>query len=137
MDTSQMGQTLGWVVLVGGIVMGAREYRDNANHGFIEYSQVIKVGVLISVITAIFMGLFSLVYMEYINPEMMEQVILQQEERMIEQGASDEQIEMTVEYMRKFSNPAFSIPISVLIYGVVGLIISAIAGVFIKDSNNL
>lgn len=132
MDTSTLAQVLGYLVLIGGILVGVLEYRDKVNEGFIKYSQVIGMGVLISVIAAVILGLFSIVYMEYINPEMLDKVILQQEEQFIEQGMSDEEIETAIGYMRKFSNPIFSIPFTVIWYAFAGLVISAIAGFFIK-----
>lgn len=137
MDTSQMAQNVGFLVLIVGMIVGIREYRDKVNHGFIEYSQVLLIGVAIAVITSVFLSLFGVVYVEFINPDLIEQVIIQEEEKMIEQGMSDEQIEMAISFIRKFSDPLFSIPMSVIIYGILGLIVSAIAGAFIKNSNNL
>ncbi len=132
MDTSTLAQLLGYLVLIGGILVGTLEYRDKVNEGFIKYSQVIGLGVLMAVVAAFILGLFSIVYMQYINPEMMEQIILIQEEKFIEQGMTDEQIEDAIGYMRKFSNPIFSIPFTVIWYAFAGLVISAIAGFFIK-----
>ncbi|MEZ4887846.1 MAG: DUF4199 domain-containing protein [Chitinophagales bacterium] len=132
MDTSSLAQVLGYLVLIGGMLAGILEYRDQANQGFINHGQVISVGVLIAVIAAFILGLFSIIYMQYINPEMMEQVILIQEEKFIEQGMSDDQIEKAISMMRKFSHPMFSIPFTVLWYAFVGLAVSAIAGFFVK-----
>lgn len=133
MDTSSVAQVLGYFVLLGGILVGSLEYRDTVNQGYIKYSQVIAIGVLISVVSAFILGIFSAIYIEYINPEMMEQLILQQEEKFVEQGLSDEDIEGAISMMRKFTHPMFSIPISIIWYAVVGLLISSVVGVFIKN----
>lgn len=132
MDTSVLAQVLAYLVLIGGILVGILDYRDNVNEGVIQYSRGVGLGTLIAVVAAFILGLFSIVYMEFINPEMMEQVILIQEEKFIEQGMTDEQIEDAISYMRKFSNPLFAIPFTVIWYGIVGAVISAIAGFFIK-----
>ncbi|MGB0929859.1 MAG: DUF4199 domain-containing protein [Chitinophagales bacterium] len=132
MDTSTLAQVLGYLVLIGGILVGILDYRDNVNEGVIQYGRAIGLGVLIAVVAAFILGIFSIVYMEFINLEMREQILLQQEDQFIEQGMPDEQIEAALDFTRMLLQPLFMVPLSIIIYTFVGALTSSIAGFFIK-----
>ena len=49
---------------------------------------------------------------------------------------TQEQIEMSISMMKKFSNPAIAIPATIVMYAFIGLIYSLIIGAIIKKEPN-
>jgi energy-converting hydrogenase Eha subunit A len=97
----------------------------------------LKIGVTICVIaglvSAIFSGVFGMIF-----PEYFEEVFDKVGKMMVEKNPDmpSAQIEMSISMMKKFSNPAISIPITVLMFAFIGLIWSLIVGAIVKKDRN-
>ncbi|WP_396144057.1 DUF4199 domain-containing protein [Flavobacterium sp.] len=119
------------------IYLGCNNYKTNINSGFISFGQCLKIGVTICVIaglvSAIFSGVFGMIF-----PEYFEEVFDKVGKMMVEKNPDmpSEQIEMSISMMKKFSNPAISIPITVLMFAFIGLIWSLIVGAIVKKDRN-
>lgn len=114
------------------IAIGCSNYKKS-NFGFVTLSECLKIGVTICVIAAviyaIFSVIFNLIFPEFINEtiDKIRAVTLQNTPEITE-----EQLEMSMSWVRKFMNPAIALPFTVLMYAFLGLIYSLIVGVIIK-----
>lgn len=54
------------------IFLGARKYRNEINNGTLTFKEGIKIGLLITVIPALAFGIYNHVYVEWIDPEFMD-----------------------------------------------------------------
>jgi len=97
-----------YLILAIGLYWAITSYRNKQEGGFISYggafSSGFYVGLVISVITAI----FTYIYVQYINPGIIDDIILKAEEEMLTNtpDMSDEQVEQALSYVEKFTSPA-------------------------------
>ena len=123
---------LNYIILIAGIVMGTRSYRDQFLGGYISYSKALGYGVVISVFTGVIIGIFMYLLYGLIDPGLLEQSMKVIEEQMLNQGMSPNQVETISEMQRDFRSPFMMLISSVFSYALLGLIFSLITSAFLK-----
>ncbi|MCF8336028.1 MAG: DUF4199 domain-containing protein [Bacteroidales bacterium] len=123
---------INYVILVAGIVMGTRAYRDQSLGGYISYSKALGFGVVISIFTGVVLGIFTYVLYAVIDPGLMEESIKIFQEQMLNQGMSADQVETITEFQRRVRSPFMMLISSVFSYALMGLIFSLITSAFLK-----
>lgn len=119
-------------------------YKNKYNDGYVSFSEILRIGAATTVVAALIFSLFNLAY-NYMFPEFVEQTIekmrniaLNQRETMLAQGATEEEInsiesiEKYLEGTRKSMQSFFSVPMTIVMYAVIGIISSIIIGAFVK-----
>ena len=116
------------------IYLACTNYKFKLNLGFISFGQCLKIGIVVCVIAAVLYSVFSSVF-QMLFPEYFDEIFRKMGSIMREQNSqlTEEQIKMAVSMTKKFSNPAFAIPLTVVIYSLVGLIHSLIVGAVVKN----
>jgi hypothetical protein len=132
---SKAPQYLGYLLLVIFIVMGVKSFRDQDLGGYISYSKSLGTGTLISLYGGIISGAFSVLFFMYIAPEMTEQILAAAQENMAKQGLTEEQMQMGLEYTRKFTQPLWLFVFSIVGSVIIGFILSLIISVFLKKED--
>jgi len=104
-----------------------------ANFGFISFGQCLKQGVKLCVIAGAIYAVFSIVFM-MIFPEFPEEIIRKTRAVMLEKSPelTAEQLDMSIGFVKKMMQPAFSLPITLLMFSFLGLIYSLIIGAIVK-----
>jgi hypothetical protein len=127
-------QWLTYVPLAVLIFLGMRNLRDNISGGFISYGKALGSGVLISFFGGILVGFFMYVFMKVIDTDqkLLSTMLEQNEQAMLKQNLSEEQIEQSMEIAQKFMTPGVISVMSVFGYTLIGLPISLVAAFFIK-----
>lgn len=67
-------EIIGWSLIflaLGCVILGIKAYRDQ-NSGVISFGDALKLGVMISVFPAIGFVLYNIVYLEYLDPDFMD-----------------------------------------------------------------
>lgn len=126
---------LSWVsmaILVGGLVMGIKNFRDKESGGFISYGGAVKYGTLVALFAGIITSFFTYIYLGYVDDGFLQHQLMVQEDEMYNQGMPDEQIEMAMEWTRKFMAPGILAISGVIMNTLIGFIISLIAASFLK-----
>jgi hypothetical protein len=102
----------------------------NAQGGFISFKNAFGICFKTGLVMAVLGTAFNFIYFNYINPEFVNFTIEQAQQKLVEQGMSDEQIEMAINMQRKFMSPAWmmvwSFVGSIIFSIIIGLIMSAI-----------
>lgn len=124
---------IGFLILIGGIVLALREFKTN-NNGFMDFGEGFGLGTLMSTIVGMLGSAFSLIYTKFIDTTMMEQIKDFQVEKMEAQGLTDEQIEQALEMGAKFSSPGMVFIIGVIMYLVLGAIFSLVISAIMRKS---
>ena len=121
------------VIMIGGVYYGIKKYRDEDLGGEITYGKAVGYGILICVFAAVINSIYTLLLVTVIDTEYMNKILSMQEEEMINKGIyTEEQIELGMEYARKFTSPLI-MTISGLFSGAFfGAIISLILAIFLK-----
>lgn len=126
------------------ILLSVRTYKYKYNDGYISSSETLKTGAIVTVVAALTYSVFNLLF-NYMVPEFVDETIvkmhaiaLQQRENMLAQGATEadvlsvEQIEQNLEITKQSMSSFFSIPVTVVLYAVVGIIASLVISAFVR-----
>lgn len=119
---------LSFLVMILFVILGISQYKS-ANSGYITLSQALKIGVGLVLVGALVSGVYNLIFVTLIEPDFTEKMLSLQREKMAEMGnLTSEQIDQSVDVMRKFMSPLSSFLISIGGTLFFGFIISLIAG---------
>lgn len=125
---------LTYLVILGGLVLGIKEQREQAQNGYITYGKAVGTGVMIGFFAGVIGAFFLYLFLKFGDSNFLEKVMEKAEEEMRSSGKSDEQIEMALPYMKKMMNPAVMGFFSLLGNVFIALIFSLIASIFLKKN---
>lgn len=128
---------LNYVFLLGGIIIGTKEYRDKVREGDLSYGQGLGLGVLVSVFAGLMLAFYTYIFMKFISPEIIQEMLLMAEQQLVEQGKTESEIEMALKYTAMFMTPGIISIMLVVMHLFFGFIFSLItAAVFRKEPTN-
>jgi len=127
---------LSYVLLIAGIIIGSIAYRDKVLGGFISYKDAFVTGLLITIFAGILSSFFSFILIRYIDPSVMEQSIAKAEEKMINRGMSEDQVELAMEKTKEFMGSPLMVLIGLLSFAFIGTIISLITAAIVKKEKS-
>lgn len=116
------------------IYLAIDNFKKNHNKGFLAFGQALKGGVTVTVIAGLVAGVFTVIF-NLIFPEYLAEILSKTREMMIETNPSmtQEQLDTSVEMIKKFSSPYITLPVTVAMYAFIGLIYSLIIGAILKN----
>jgi hypothetical protein len=126
---------LTYLILLAGIFLTQINYRNKYLGGYIAYGQAFKLGMLTSLFLAIIMGVYTFVFFNFIDPGAMEEGMVMAEQRMMDQGMSDMEIEQGMAIARKFQSAGMFTFFAVAGNFIIGIIISLITAAFVKKED--
>lgn len=137
------GQTtnrfLGFVqyfIIIGGIYYAVKKYRDESLNGFISYGKALGFGTLTIFFAALIIGFFTFILYSYIDPSMIDKILAISEDAMVARGMPNDQIDMAMEWTRKFTTP-LALTIST-VFGLtfMGFIFNLIISLIVKKNDD-
>ncbi len=103
------------------------------NLNILSLSQALKVGVLIGIISAIVITIYSIIFNYLIDPEFMSQMMEVARDKMLENPQmTEEMVDQSMKFIEMFSNPAISGAFMIAMSAIFGLIYSLIGGLIMK-----
>jgi hypothetical protein len=127
-------QLLSYLILIAGIFFGMKYHRDQESGGFMSYGRAFGVGALVSVFCAVIASIYNFIFFAIIDPSYMEKIFQMQEEKLIRQGQSEEQIEMAMKMMRDWSSPAMTAVFGFVGFTIAGIILALIIAAIVKKN---
>jgi len=116
------------------VVLGIKKFKET-NNGFLSLGQGLKTGIAIALISTVIYIIYTLLFMNVIAPESMEQALEIARQKLLDNPAmSEDQIEQAIEMQKKFSGPAFLIPVMLIFSLFIGFVISLIASLIMKKT---
>ena len=94
---------ISYVILLAGIFLAQLNFRNKYLGGYIEYGKAFTVGMLTSLFLALIMGIYTFIFVKYIDPGAMEEGMALAEQKLMDKGMSDAEIEQGMAIARKFS----------------------------------
>ena len=138
LDKTDAGQYIGYInvlIMIVAMVLAIKERRDKELGGFIEFGQAFGTAALTAVIASAISSVYTYIYMALINPSFHDYLIQKQQAKMEEQGKTQEQIDMALPYIEKFTTPGM-ISLFAFLGGIVmGVIIALIIAAIMKKPN--
>jgi hypothetical protein len=125
-----------FVLVVAGIVIAQISYRNRELNGAITYSQALGFGVAIMFFAGIVSALYTLILYSIIDPGLIDQMKIMQEEALLQKGLSDDQIEATMVMTSKMMTPVWMSIMGLIGSVFSGTIVSLITSIFVKKQPN-
>ena len=127
--------TLGGLITIAIIFIGIKKYKE-FNEGYLSVGDAIKTGLGIALIGGIISVIYSLIFMNFIEPDFIANMMEKVEQMTIEKypNFTDEQIEQALAMQKKFMSPMIMTAMSLIVSLFFGLIISLISGLILKKT---
>ncbi len=126
---------ISYVILAAGVIYFQIQYRNRELGGYISYGQAFGYGVALMAFAGIIQSVYTVILMKFIDPGILDQIRVMQEEQMIKQGVSDDQIEMASKMMDVFRSPIVIAISGLFSFALLGVIISLISSIFVKKND--
>jgi hypothetical protein len=133
--TSSVWGMLNYVVILACCLLAMRTRRNDELEGYISYGQALGIGTMVSLLGAILIAAYQLLYHKYIDPDFYERLLTETKRRLIERETPEEQIEITMTAMQKMKSPLFLFVSTALGIFFMGFIFSLITAIFVKKAN--
>ena len=127
---------LAWIpflILLGGVIMSAKEFKS-LNNDFLEFSDGLGLGTLLSAVVGLLVSIFTYVYTTFVDTTIVRKMQEFQIEQMEERGLSEEQIEAAMAFANRLASPGLTFILSVLFYVLFGFVFSLIVSAIIKKN---
>jgi len=126
---------LGYILMIGFIFYGIKAYKFY-NEGFLRLGEAIKLGIGIALVSGILGAIYFFIFSNYIEPEFASKMSEIQEQVMYEKFPDMDEaiIEQQIEMSKKFMTPGIMAGMAIVANIFFGLIISLIAGLFMKKN---
>jgi len=132
-------RSLGWiffVVIIIGLFIGIKSYRDKYQNGFITYGRSLGTGVIIMLYYSIISAIFTYILYKFIDPNLTDKILALTEEQLVERGLGEGMIEQSMQMQKKIMTPLV-MSLGVIVNGVLfGTIFSLIISLFTKKEGN-
>ncbi len=128
--------SINYVIMAAAVVYFQIQYRNQELGGYISYSKALGYGVALMACAGVIQSVYTVILLKYIDPTIIDQLRMMQEEQMMAQGMSDEQIEMSSKVMSMFQNPMVIAFSGLFSFALIGLIISLISSIFVKKNDD-
>jgi hypothetical protein len=126
-----------YAVLIAGIYMGTKIYRDKALGGFISYGHALGLGVLIALFVGIISVFFQYILLRFIDPGLVDKyMVIMQEQFENSRFIPEDQVDLALEKSKQSMTALWSIPVGVLTFTFFGFIISLITSAIVKRDPN-
>jgi hypothetical protein len=130
-------QHLSWLILIGGIIMGIKFFKDN-NDGLLTLGQSMGAGTMAALIAGVIIAVYLILFMTVIDTSFIEEVRAVAKQQAMEQNnLSEEDYEQMAGMMNIFTSPTFLAITSVIMYTITGAIISLIGGLVMKNDRGV
>ena len=139
LDMHYQGETatslIGYTLLIGLVLWAIMHFKKN-NDGHISLTEALKTGVGTVLISAIIVCIYTIVMIQYLDPEFLDKSIEYQKQKMLQENPeiSLESVNKMFSMQKEFSGP-FIISGFIIIFNLFfGFIISLIVGLIVKKS---
>ncbi len=126
---------LNYLIVIAGIVLAQLNFRDKHMGGFISYGKSFSVGFLTALFSGIVVAVYTYIFFKYISPGTIDEIMQLTEQKMMDKGLSDQELEMAMSWTRKFQTPLMYLIFTFLGTAFMGVIISLITSIFVKKVN--
>ena len=122
-----------FVIMAVVIFLGLKNFK--VGNGSLTLGQSLKIGLGIALVGAIISIIYNQIFINFIEPDFMENMMKVGEQKMLEQNPNmtDEQLEMAKGMQEKMSSPLIGIAMGIIGSLFFGFIISLIEGLILKS----
>ncbi len=131
---TNLQESAGWlntivsiVIFIAVIMMATKAHRDNKLGGVMSFGKGFSVGFLTVLIMAAIGAVFTIVYLQFIDPGVMQEAERQMEQQMAERDMSREEMEQALKVGRMFIQPGVMALMGFVFNLILGAVVSLIS----------
>ena len=132
MEESRAMRYLNWFVIIGSIYYTMKIWRDKFNGGVIKYGKALGYGVAVMFLASILFGFYNIIYMNYLDPDIIAKSMDMLEESYYHMGFSEERIELAMDMAIALQTPVFQGFSAILGTTFMGFLVSLIVALFVR-----
>ncbi len=136
LENSTTAGYINYLILIVGIFVGTKQFRDNFNNGLITYANALGSGTSIAFFASLILALYMYVFVTVIDPDAIDKMRVLAEERFLDKGMPDDQIEKAMEMNQKFMTPAFLSLMTVPTFTFFGFLFSLVTSAILKKEGD-
>ena len=127
-----------YVIMAIGLYMSIITFRDKQLDGFISYGKAFSAGFYTGLFASIIASIFTIIYVQYIDTELIANILLIAEESMLEANPdmSNEQIDQALSMTEMFTSPIMMGVMGFIANLLLSAILSLLIAIFAKRENN-
>ncbi len=135
-------EIFGWISIITSlsfVFFGIKHFRDQLNKGVVTFGKALLIGIAISAIAGLTIGILDIMYVTLINPDFTSEYVQFTLEKMQQTLSVEEfsiQKEKLLEQMKTFENPVFSGLFMFTLVFATGIIISLISALILQRKTN-
>jgi amino acid transporter len=133
LELQWVSSLVGFIATVIFVVIGLKAFKAS-NNGFMSWSQGLKIGMGIVMISAVITIIYTLLFTTVIEPDFQQQAMEFQQQKWLDAGMTQEQIEAFTESSEKFQSPVIISAMILAISAFIGFVVSAIVAAIMKKS---
>ena len=114
--TGQEDSGLRWLnmlILFLGLFIGTIQVRNKANGGYLTFGEGFKTGFLMVLIITVITTIATIIHLQ-LHPDYIDKIIEQARVNMINKGTPEEQIDLSMKYVRMWTTPTMILVFTVL-----------------------
>lgn len=124
------------VIYAVGIVLAQINHRNHELNGIINYGQAFAFGVAVMLFSGIISALYSLIILK-IDPSLIDQIKIAQEDAYLKNGMSEDQIEKMMEMSSKMMTPGIIAIMGLFGSVFIGTIVSLVTSIYVKKQPSM
>ena len=128
---------IGYIIIIGGIYLSIKSFRDLSEQKAITYGRAVGVGVLTAVFSSIIVAFYTYILYTYIDTRLIQKLLDLTTEQYATEGLSEEQIDAAINMSSKFMTPGFISFFVILGSAFMGTIFSLIIAAFLKKEPSI
>ncbi len=127
-----------YVIMAIGLYLSIVAFRDKQLDGFISYGKAFSSGFYTGLFASVIASVFTIIYVQYIDTELIANILLIAEESMLEANPdmSNEQIDQALSMTEMFTSPIMMGVMGFIANLILSAILSLIIAIFAKRENN-
>ncbi len=125
---------ISYVIMIAGLTISIVTFRNNQMDGYITYGKAFSVGFYTGLFASIIAGIFTVIYVQYIDTELISNILAIAEENMLEQrpDMTNEQLEQALSMTEIFTTPIMMGVMGFISNVILSAVFSLIIAIFAK-----
>ena len=112
-----------------------KKYRDHETSGFLAFGKAFNLSLQIYFYSNFLAAIYSLIYTHYINPTIYAHIIATKQQKLMEQGLQDDQIDTALKIFAMMQTPLALLIFAILYALIAGSLVSLIVASLCKKEN--
>ena len=136
MESKGLGM-LTYLILAFAMFLGAKNWRDRFNEGWMTYGEAFKTGFFVVLISSVLLIIYNYIFFNFIDPEFIENQMATAEEKILEANPniSDADFDKAMAIAKRFSSTTMLAVMGFIANVIFGTIIASLVAIFAKNEN--